>query len=123
MEATLRRYFQAWIDQDASALEQTFARDVVYTECYGPEYLGLGQVKRWFADWQRRGRVLEWTIRRVLTRGNSVVAEWYFECEYDGVIDGFDGVTIADFDAQGKIVRLREFQSRTEHVYPYGDTR
>lgn len=41
--------------------------------------------------------------------GNSIVGEWCFECEYDGV-------TIANFDAQGKIERLREFQSRAEHV-------
>ncbi len=123
MEAVIRRWFQAWLDVDASALEAMFARDVVYTECYGPEYRGLEQVKRWFADWNSRGRVREWTIRRVLTQGNTIVAEWYFECEYDGSTGGFDGVTIADFDAQGKIVRLREFQSRAEHEYPYGDPR
>lgn len=120
MEAVIRRYFQAWIEADASVLEETFAQDVVYTECYGPEYRGLEQVKRWFEDWNRRGRVLEWTISRVLEAGRSVVAEWYFRCEYDGSIGGFDGVTIADFDERGKIVRLREFQSKAEHVYPYG---
>lgn len=35
-------------------------------------------------------------------------------------MDGFDGVTIAGFDADMKIYDLREFQSKAEHYYPYG---
>lgn len=47
--------------------------------------------------------------------------EWYFKCDYDKNIDGFDGVTIADFDGDMKIVKLCEFQSKEEHYYPYGE--
>ena len=38
---------------------------------------------------------------------------------YDGKIDGFDGVTIADFDKDMKILKLCEYQSKAEHYYPY----
>jgi hypothetical protein len=40
---------------------------------------------------------------------------------YDGNFDGFDGVTISDFDNDDKITRLFEFQSRPEHYFPYGE--
>ena len=52
---------------------------------------------------------------------NIAIVEWYFKCNYDGTVDGFDGVTIAEFDADGKIYNLKEFQSKAEHYYPYGE--
>ena len=119
MRETIQAYFRAWIDADASVLRSTFADDVVYTECYGPEYCGIGQVESWFSDWHGRGKVLEWKIARMLEVGRTVVAEWHFKCVYDGVTDEFDGVTIADFDADNKVARLREFQSKSEHSHPY----
>lgn len=33
----------------------------------------------------------------------------------------WDGVTIADFDQNNKIYRLCEFQSKAEHIFPYGE--
>ena len=36
-------------------------------------------------------------------------------------MDGFDGVTIAEFDANMKICDLKEFQSKAEHCWPYED--
>lgn len=49
---------------------------------------------------------------------NTVIAEWYFKCNYEGNADDFDGVTIAEFDDDMKICELREFQSKAEHCYP-----
>lgn len=121
MEETIRRYFQSWIDRDIETVRATFADDAVYCESYGPEYRGLAQILRWFEDWNKRGRVLEWTINRTIRQGKTIVAEWHFRCEYDGAVGAFDGVTIADFDEDHRIVRLCEFQSRAEHVYPYGE--
>ncbi|MBP0988394.1 MAG: nuclear transport factor 2 family protein [Oscillospiraceae bacterium] len=122
MEEILRNYFQAWLRNDADTVRNTFAADAVYSECYGPEYHGLSQIMRWFADWNQKGTVLEWTIRRTFTQGRTLIAEWYFQCEYEGTVDGFDGVTVADFDNNGKITHLCEFQSKHEHIHPYDDT-
>ncbi|MBQ2770001.1 MAG: nuclear transport factor 2 family protein [Clostridia bacterium] len=121
MEARVRGYFQAWLEQDLEAVKEIFAENVVYSECYGPEYRGLSQIIRWFTAWNERGRVLEWRIKRVLQENKTLVAEWYFQCQYEGVIDGFDGVSIVDFDDEMKIVKLREFQSKAEHYFPYGE--
>lgn len=67
----------------------------------------LKQVQAWFTDWNKRGTVLDWTIKRFIHKGYITVAEWFFRCEYDNIIDGFDGVSIIKFDANGKIEELK----------------
>lgn len=64
--------------------------------------------------------MLEWTIKEVYRDGDALIAVWYFLCDYEGSIGGFDGVTIARFDSDEKIASLREFQSKAEHILPYG---
>lgn len=121
MTEIIRRYFQAWIDADLRGFSDIFSDDILYSECYGPEYHGLPQIIRWFEEWNKKGRVLEWTIKRTIEHHQTIIAEWYFKCIYEGNTDGFDGVTIADFDDYGRIVVLKEFQSKAEHCFPYGE--
>lgn len=116
--ALLSDYMQAWCQQDDSRLDCFFTEDIYYSECYGPVYQGLIQVKQWFRDWNKQGKVEEWTIQRTLEVGKTLVAQWHFSCVYDGLEHEFDGVTIADFEGN-KIKKLLEFQSDSEHTYPY----
>lgn len=37
-EDVVRRYFQAWLDKNSKPLDSIFTNDVLYSECYGPEY-------------------------------------------------------------------------------------
>lgn len=120
-EEIIRAYFQAWVDADGSRLREFFAENIVYSECYGPEYRGIDQILRWFADWQPHGRVLEWKIKRILRQGNAYAVEWFFRCRYNGETDGFDGVSLIEFNEDGKIAVLKEFQSKAEHIFPYGE--
>lgn len=103
----IKKYFQAWINKDIQSVKQIFSENALYSECYGPEYHGLLQILKWFEDWNDRGQVLEWTIKRTFEQNQTLIAEWYFKCDYDGVVDGFDGVTIADFDDDMKIMRIK----------------
>ena len=119
-EMIIRKYFNMWLTQNGDELSQIFDDDIYYSECYGPEYHGIEQIKQWFFDWNSHGRVIRWDINSVVQQGNTCVAEWYFECEYDGVTDGFNGVTLAQFSTSGKIVSIKEFQSKAEHCSPYG---
>ncbi|MEA4911913.1 MAG: nuclear transport factor 2 family protein [Oscillospiraceae bacterium] len=119
MQAALRRWMRAWPDADGSCIPALFAQDAVYSECYGPEYHGRAQIARWFADWNADGRVLRWDCKRLLCADGTVIAEWYFECEHGGAHSAFDGVTLADFDENGQIVCLKEFQSDVSHTCPY----
>ena len=84
-------------------------------------YKGIGQISRWFEDWNQKGTVLQWDIQRVMVAGNIAVVVWYFKCDYEGNVDGFDGVTIAEFDEDMKICDLKEFTSKAEHHCPYGE--
>ena len=119
-EARIREYFDAWVRKDARPLAGIFAPDILYSECYGPEYRGIGQVLRWFADWNTQGTVLQWPIKQFVHQGAVTAVEWYFQCEYQGQVDGFDGVSLITFDDAGRMVRLQEFQSKAEHHLPYG---
>lgn len=58
-EDIIKNYFQAWINNDMETIKQTFSDNIVYSECYGPEYHGLPQIIRWFNDWNKKGHVLE----------------------------------------------------------------
>lgn len=120
-ESVIRNYFQAWMDKNIEILEQTFLDDVIYSESYGPEYHGLSQIIKWFTDWNKRGTVLEWKIKKLIHQDMVTVAEWYFQCDYDDKISGFDGVSIIEFNDNMRISNLREFQSKAEHIYPYDE--
>jgi len=115
----IEAYFAAWLKKDEMILPYIFANDAVYSECYGPEYHGLHQIRCWFADWNRRGTVLRWEISRMIAHGNTVCAEWYFSCEYEGVVDGFNGVSVIEFNDRKKMISVREYQSKAEHTFPY----
>lgn len=121
MQKIMEMYFRCWLAKDGSNLTDIFADDIVYSECYGPEYVGIQQVIKWFREWNSKGSVLQWDIKDVIEQGNKVTVEWYFKCEYEGNTDGFDGVTIAKFDNNRKIYELKEFQSKAEHYYPYSE--
>lgn len=119
-ENIIKKYFKSWIDEDIQVVKDIFSDNIVYTECYGPRYLGIEQILKWFTKWHEKGKVLEWTIREVVEEDNTIVVEWYFKYDYNNKIDAFDGVTIAVFDDKMKIFRLSEFESKAEHYYPYG---
>jgi len=121
MEEMIRLYFDAWLKQDESGLPFLFAEDAVYSECYGPEYRGIAQIMQWFRDWNKRGRVTRWDILGYLQQGSKFAVEWTFGCEYDGEASLFNGVSLVEFSESGKIRSLKEFQSKAEHVFPYGE--
>ncbi|TVX93623.1 nuclear transport factor 2 family protein [Paenibacillus agilis] len=121
-EKIIESYFTAWIHKDATALEEIFSSDIIYSECYGPKYRGIEQVKQWFADWNLQGRVLEWRIKQFIHQNDTSAVEWYFHCEHEDVSHQFNGVSIVLFTAENKISNLKEFQSQSEHHYPYGES-
>ena len=43
MEEVIRKYFQCWLDKDADTVKRIFSDDIIYSECYGPVYKGIGQ--------------------------------------------------------------------------------
>lgn len=118
-EQRIRLYFDAWLKQDESLLPALFDPDVVYVECYGPEYRGIDQILRWFRAWNRCGKVQAWNISRFILQEKAAVVEWYFSCVYNGECSAFDGVSLIEFSETGAIREVKEFQSQQEHTRPY----
>lgn len=75
MEDVIRKYLQCWLDKDVDAVKEIFGDDIIYSECYGSVYKGIGQIIRWFEDWNRKGTVWQWDIKRVIVSGNTAVVE------------------------------------------------
>ena len=90
MEDVIRKYFQCWLDKDINDVKEIYIDDIICSECYGPVYKGIGQIIRWFEDWNRKSTVLQWDIKRV--------------------------------NEDMKICDLKEFQSKAEHYYLYGES-
>jgi len=118
-EKVIQDYFNSWILRDSSKLNEYFTADIIYSECYGPEYHGIHQILQWFSDWIKNGSVLEWYIKQFVHQDNMLIVEWFFKCNYEKQIDGFDGISLVQFDKDNRIVILKEFQSKEQHYYPY----
>ena len=121
-ENIVRQYFESWINKDINIIEKYFSENIKYVECYGPEYNGIKQICQWFNDWNNGNNVLQWNVKRIIEYKNTIIAEWFFECEYDKNISGFDGISIIEFDENNKIKLVKEFQSKAEHIFPYNGT-
>lgn len=118
-ELVIENYFKSWTTKDDSILEKTFATNVKYIECYGPAYNGLVQIQKWFENWQKHGKAITWDIKEFIHNEKYSICDWYFECEYDGTVDGFNGVSWIEFNDENKIIKLREYQSKVPNYYPY----
>jgi hypothetical protein len=118
-EKIIKNYFESWINKDINIIEKHFSENIYYSECYGPEYNGTKQIKQWFKDWNNGNNVLKWDIKNLIINNNTIVVEWYFECECDKNISGFNGVSIIEFNENNKIISVKEFQSKAEHIFPY----
>lgn len=118
-ERVVRNNFGSWLKKDVDSFSACFAEEATYSECYGPEYHGVAQLRRWFEEWNQYGAVLQWDIKQFIGVEDTVVAEWYFRCIYDGNCDGFDGVSIIVFNKENQITSVKEFQSKAEHYFPY----
>ena len=47
--------------------------------------------------------MVQWDIKRLIVSGNTAVVECFFQCDYEESVDGFDGVTVAEFNADMNI--------------------
>jgi hypothetical protein len=121
-EILINKYFQMWINKDVNVIDEIFDLEIVYTECFGPEYHGINQIKKWFIDWNKKGTVLEWKIKQFIHQNSITVVEWFFECNYNLIKSSFDGVSIIKFNNSNKIIIVKEFQSKAEHNFPYENT-
>lgn len=121
-EQAVRRWFSMWLEGRDTGILQLFAPDALYIESWGPEYRGAQQIKHWFEEWNTRGKVLVWDIQGFFHREDRSVVEWHFENKMrGGTAEIFDGLSLVDWDRDGRICRLQEFGCNLHRYDPYAD--
>lgn len=121
-EDAVKQWFTMWLTGKDSGVENLFSKDAVYMESWGPEYHGVKTISHWFREWNERGSVLQWDILQYFHKENKTVVEWVFVCKMnDGSQHAFDGLSLIEWDAQGKIQKLKEFGCRQDRYNPYQD--
>lgn len=115
----IRDYFQAWLKPNIEVIKSIFDKNATYSECYGPIYRNKKEIISWFEKWNKQGKVIAWPIEKILINENTCIVEWDFKCNYQKKISEFDGVSIIDFNDQNKIISVKEYQSKSQHYYPY----
>ena len=115
----IRDYFQAWLKPNIEVIKSIFDKNATYSECYGPIYRNKKEIISWFEKWNKQGKVIAWPIEKILINENTCIVEWHFKCNYQKKISEFDGVSIIDFNDQNKIISVKQYQSKSQHYYPY----
>ena len=119
-EASIRKWFNMWLNKNDLGISELFADDAVYTESWGPRYPGIKKIKHWFQEWNTRGTVLVWDIKCFFHSENATAVLWYFKNTMDnGEVEEFNGVTIVDWDEDNKMKELCEFGCNIRNYDPY----
>lgn len=119
-ENKIRQWSSMWLGRQDTGIEDLFAPDAVYIESWGPEYHGREKIKLWFDEWNTRGTVQLWDMRQYFHKGDQTVVEWSFRCAMtDGMIQGFDGLSLIRWNEAGQICFLQEFGCNENRYDPY----
>lgn len=122
-EAIIRLWFDMWLQQKDLGIESIFAPDCIYLESWGPKYVGIPAIRRWFHDWNAKSRVTAWHIRQFSHQDQQTLVEWYFASACgNGEAPGFDGMTQILWSPDGKIQTLKEYSCKLPHYEPYPNT-
>jgi len=120
-ESRIRLWFEMWLRKEDLGILDLFTPDAVYIESWGPEYHGAEKIRHWFNEWNTRGTVLRWDIRRFFHTADMTVVEWYFKNNMlDGRVEAFDGMSLVKWSG-GQIRYLQEFGCNENRYDPYRD--
>ncbi|MDR1605854.1 MAG: nuclear transport factor 2 family protein [Streptococcaceae bacterium] len=110
-------WFQAWHQPDWANFEQIFDTEVYYSECWGPEYQGISQVKTWFKHWHSKSKLLVWEITAIHHVQAHTFVTWHFACQSDHKTIAFEG--LSDIQWTGLKVKLvKEYSSQLPKYNP-----
>lgn len=119
-ELIIKLWFKMWLEQKDFGIDNIFADNVVYTECWGPRYSDKKTIKIWFDEWNTRGKVIKWDILQIIHHENQSVVQWIFECKMkNGEFSKFEGISLILWNDSNKIKELKEFQCDLNNYNPY----
>ena len=100
-ESMIRRWFEMWLLGRDLGIARLFSPDARYIESWGPAYQGVERIQHWFAEWNTRGKVAEWTILQFFHKPEETAVEWRFRAEMnDGTVQAFEGVSLVRWDGE-----------------------
>lgn len=67
----------------------------------------------------QKQKVQERHAKRFLRENDTVVVDCFFMEQQGRAVHGFDGVSLIEFQADGKVSSIKEFESKSEHITPY----
>ena len=119
-ERIIRSWFDMWLAQRDTGIDNIFTENVIYTESWGPKYNNRKVVKHWFEEWNTRGKVVVWEIKQFFHKGDQTAVEWYFKNEMnEGRTEEFDGISLVEWTTDNKIKSLKEFGSSLPKYDPF----
>ena len=122
-EKILRLWFKMWLEKKDLGIDQIFASTALYTESWGPFYTGSKEIKHWFEEYNTRGRVTCWDIKRFIHLHNETFVFWHFAAQMkNGTKEEFDGISVVYWDENGLIEKLTEYGCNCAHYNPYQNT-
>ena len=80
-EKIIRQWFEMWLRQKDTGIENIFTENALYIESWSPQYIGRNKIKHWFDEWNNRGKVIVWDIKQFFHKDNQTVVEWFFKNE------------------------------------------
>ena len=110
-EKKIRDWFEAWLSRDDFCIDTVFSENIIYRESYGPVYIGINQLHRWYKEWNTEGTVLKWEIHDILHNESTTAISWRFTCRMNSKNhdSSFDGMSLIRWDQNDRIVELTEY--------------
>ena len=122
-EKIIRQWFEMWLRQKDTGIENIFTENAVYIESWSPQYIGRNKIKHWFDEWNTRGKVIVWDIKQFFHKDNQTVVEWFFKNEMNnGDIEEFDSISLVEWTEDNKIKALKEFGCNRNTYNPYQES-
>lgn len=121
-EKMIREWLRAWYNREWDGFEDIFSNDVFYCESWGPYYLGIEQVRNWFNSWHKKAKLIKWDAHKFTHVGNITFVEWSFACIDEEGTHSFDGLSVIEWDEDGKILSFKEFRSDLPHFNDYEES-
>lgn len=121
-EETIKVWFEMWLSDDITPMHALFTDDVVYTECWGNQYMGKEEIDKWFEDWHKNNRMNVWDVKRFIHAEDKTIVEWHMEAlSMNGTTRWMDGVYVIEWDEDSEQIKsLREYGASNRMTRPYG---
>jgi len=113
-ECIIDCWFHSWFDQEFDSYEKLFSQDIYYSESWGPEYVGIEEIKRWKENWHRHSKLRVWQIKKIYHFDDYSLVEWYFDNESKDGRHEFDGVSLIKWK-DNLMSSIKEFGSSLPH--------